>query len=403
MTRGAHFLFVLALFASSTALGHVRSESFSYWQVDGESITMQIKMSARDVMSLNQLSGLSNPNIDNIWREYGASTISVFSSEGQCELSDSTSMEHDGTGILSAILSFECPNDEGLQFALRGIFESLPGHIHFGKTQYINGMSADFILTSRNSDYAFARDDASRHAFGNLLNYAIIGVEHIWTGWDHLAFLLGVFLIARTNRKRLLMLVTGFTVGHSISLALAVTGMIVADRTAIEAIIGFSVLLLGLDCCVSKRQEVRHLVLPLLAVFLLLIAMSIFYQTSLRLSLIIGLAIFTFSYLTVTHERNRSGVMPLIVVVFFGLIHGVAFADVLREFIVANHSVVSRLIAFNIGVEIGQVLMLIAFAVVVRSLARFDNYSPRLSGLGHATMPAALIAVGAFWFLSRSI
>jgi hypothetical protein len=81
--------------------------------------------------------------------------------------------------------------------------------------------------------------------FGEIFSsHFWLGIEHIVTGFDHLAFVFCLLLIGGTRRQSLL-LITGFTIGHSLTLALAVLGVVRADPQMVEALIGFSIALGG--------------------------------------------------------------------------------------------------------------------------------------------------------------
>ena len=95
--------------------------------------------------------------------------------------------------------------------------------------------------------------------------FVALGVEHIGTGWDHLAFVVGLVLLATTIGE-VVSLATGFTVAHSVTLALAVTGVLRPETHAVDAVIGLSIALIAAEnaghyraCLLSSRPMCQQL------------------------------------------------------------------------------------------------------------------------------------------------
>ncbi len=149
---------------------------------------------------------------------------------------------------------------------------------------------------------------STRSVFGR---YLALGVEHIATGWDHLAFVLGLCLVARAPR-RILASVTAFTLGHSATLALAALGVVHAPTRAVEAAIAWSLVVVAREAVVREREG-----------------------------------------------APRAGA-PWAVAALFGLLHGFGFAGALAEVGLPRGAIVAALLAFNVGVELGQVGFVLA-------------------------------------------
>jgi len=153
--------------------------------------------------------------------------------------------------------------------------------------------------------------------------YVRLGVEHIWTGLDHLAFVTGLFLLA-SDRRLLVWTVTAFTVAHSGSLALSIFDVARVAPEPVEAVIALSVLLLAGELASGGRS-------------------------------------------TLTRR------MPWLMAASFGLVHGLGFAGALREIGLPPGRAAVALAGFNLGVEVGQlafVAVLVALAIGCRPLAR---------------------------------
>ncbi|MES2172821.1 MAG: HupE/UreJ family protein [Pseudomonadota bacterium] len=173
------------------------------------------------------------------------------------------------------------------------------------------------------------------------------GVWHIWLGWDHLAFVLCLALLARG--RELLWLVSAFTAGHSISLAIAFFELVRVPVPPVEAAIALSIAFMA------------------------------------REALLVGKGQQAFAF------RRQA-----IVVSLFGLLHGLGFATALGELGAQAGEKLPALVFFNIGVEVGQLLFVGAILAALAGL--------RAVSLATPVRVAALYAVGAigcFWMVER--
>ena len=183
-----------------------------------------------------------------------------------------------------------------------------------------------------------------------LARYLATGIEHIFLGYDHIAFLVAVVLWAR-GLVPVIKIVTAFTIAHSITLTLATLDVVVIPGTIVEPAIAASIVYVAMENFFTRNIDSRWRV--------------------------------TFA---------------------FGLIHGFGFAGALREIGLPANAVATALAAFNIGVEIGQVAIV---AIVVPALIALDwlmamdrTKPARAATLVYAL--SALIAVlGSYWFLTR--
>lgn len=173
------------------------------------------------------------------------------------------------------------------------------------------------------------------------------GMLHIWFGWDHLAFVLCLCMLCRG--WRLLGLVTAFTLGHSVSLGLAFFDVLRLPIAPVEALIALSIVLVAREALLSRSAATPESI-------------------------------------------TRTAVM----VVIFGLIHGLGFASALGELGIARAERWAALVFFNLGVEIGQVLFVLALLGLLAALR-----PPRLQlALRSAALYAAGIT-GVFWLVER--
>ena len=195
-------------------------------------------------------------------------------------------------------------------------------------------------------------------SFGAIArDYLKLGVEHILEGYDHLLFLVCLMLIAGTGR-RILITITGFTIAHSITLALSALGIVRVPIPAVEAAIALSIVFLAVEIVRGDRNSL------------------------------------TYRY-------------PIAVSSSFGLLHGFGFAAVLGETGLPQTEIPAALLFFNVGVELGQILfvlgVIIAYQLVRRAAQGLTGRDLSIESLRPLQTPAAY-AVGilaSFWMVQR--
>ncbi len=187
--------------------------------------------------------------------------------------------------------------------------------------------------------------------------YFVLGVEHILLGIDHLLFVL-VLMILVKGGKRLIGTITAFTVAHSLTLAAATLGWVAGPGAPVEAVIALSI--------VFVAAEIVH------------------------------------------GRRGQEGITaraPWIVALVFGLLHGFGFAGALHEVGLPQQAIPLALLLFNIGVEVGQILFVVAAIVLVRVAMVFVRrlMSRPRADLYALELPAAYAigAVASLWLIER--
>ncbi|MDG2475220.1 MAG: HupE/UreJ family protein [Paracoccaceae bacterium] len=181
-----------------------------------------------------------------------------------------------------------------------------------------------------------------------FVNYVISGVYHIVPlGYDHILFIIGLYLFSHQLSK-LVLQVSVFTGSHSISLVLASLGLINIPSSIVEPIIAASIIYIGLENYFVTEK------------------------TSYRIFLIFG----------------------------FGILHGLGFASVLDSLNLTKDGIIFPLLGFNIGLEIGQILILILCFVTFGYWFKAKTwYQARIV----RPLSGVLVLVGSFWFISRII
>ena len=183
-------------------------------------------------------------------------------------------------------------------------------------------------------------------------DYLVLGVEHILGGVDHLLFVLGLFLLARSGRQ-LVLTITAFTVGHSVTLALAALGFLRYPVDLVEFGIALSILVVAVE--LGRGTDGGE---PLLRRF------------------------------------------PWGAAVLFGLLHGMGFAGALRDAGLPAGDIPLALLSFNVGIELGQ----LGFVVVAMLCAAGFRRLPRAGAAWLSWVPVYVIGVlSAYWCIERGI
>jgi len=204
-----------------------------------------------------------------------------------------------------------------------------------------------------------SRQDASYYSGSTQGRWAVVktfvvsGIEHILIGPDHILFLIGLLLLGGTL-SRLALIVTSFTVGHSITLSLAALDIVSPPARFIEPLIALTIVVVGADNILVLRGT--------------------------------------------KGEAEKASDIRAWLAVAFGLIHGFGFAYVLKEFGLPQAALGWSLFAFNLGVEIGQLLIV---GVVTGALLMVRSKSQALARQVAVVGSIAVIAAGAYWFVER--
>lgn len=176
-----------------------------------------------------------------------------------------------------------------------------------------------------------------------LAGFVRLGVEHILTGYDHLLFLFAL-LVGATNFWQVLGIASMFTLAHSITLSLAVLGLVSAPGAVVEPLIALSIIWVAVENMLGQRRLWRR---------------------------------FTVTFV-------------------FGLVHGLGFADALSPLALAGWSLVRALAGFNLGVEFGQA---IAIGLVLPVLLAIGRLARGVAVHRYASIAVAM--AGAYWLVER--
>lgn len=244
-------------------------------------------------------------------------------------------------------LEFEIPGAAPARVHYSGpLFTWEPGHeTYFNLYRDSRLVHQDLLDTGRpHSTY----DTGLLQSRGQVIRrFVAEGVHHIFIGPDHILFIIGLLLLGGTLR-RLLKIVTAFTIAHSITLALAATGRVTPPAQFVEPLIALSIVYVGVENLLRGRRE---------------------------------------------HDRR------VWIAATFGLVHGFGFASVLRELGLPREALAWSLFAFNAGVEVGQMCIVLTVAPL---LGLLHARRPALAVRTVMAASAVVIAAGTYWFVQRA-
>lgn len=389
---------LLGLFVfTMDAAAHTRSESYSHWYADNTTMTGIVTIPLREVMLLYQQSDAALPP-GQMLQGHLIDNVGVRSDGGDCGVPSGNVLQA-ASGIVRIELRFDCGPHLPLGVRFRAMFGVAPGHVHFARLHRDGALLGEALMTDSSSEFAFSSTSPPSHSFVSFLR---IGVEHIAGGLDHIAFLLGLLLVAG-SLGRSIVAVTGFTLGHSVSLAAAVLGYVSAEGQLVEAFIGFTVALVAVEHFTLRRDDATAFALfaLVLACGSGIAAVTLGFLSPRALLAYSGFGVFAACYLLATSgvslSNKRSSMLLFVATCCFGVVHGFGFAGFLMETGLGGASLFAPLLGFNVGVEAGQ-LVIVAAVLVVAKLIK-DRTPPVLPQL----VAAGLCGTGIFWFMTRTM
>ena len=205
---------------------------------------------------------------------------------------------------------------------------------NWSQWQWLRGGDPSEVI---NIDHPESQSDTQR-----FFQFIDIGFDHVVPlGWDHILFIIGMALSSLLWR-RLLILVSAFTLAHTLTLGLAMIGVLEVSARLVEPLIAFSIAYVAIENLLTKQSIKRK----------------------------------------------------TIIVFLFGLVHGLGFASMLQEFELSSESFLSTLIGFNVGVELAQIMIVAVVVLLLLSLRALGwNYRQLV------VIPiSVLIALIGFWW-----
>jgi hydrogenase/urease accessory protein HupE len=349
--------FLLVLLAAVPAYAHDAGVSSSEISVNGRVVAVEINALARDYEKAAgvRISEAGSGSVNAVALAvmtpallgYVRGHVGVFSDGVPCEPDDGKALAADTHVTIKLV--WTCPNDGELRYRL-SLFRDIDPLAQHLASVTIEGGKRDFALDRNTPELALS--GAAHSNFQVATHFLAAGVEHIFLGYDHIAFLIAIILWA--NRLwPVVKAVTAFTIAHSITLSLAALDLVRIRSTIIEPAIAASIVYVAVENFTTREVS----------------------------------------------KRWRETFL-------FGLLHGFGFASALEELGLPRAKLVTALAAFNCGVEIGQVLIVAAAFALLSAIDRWQisgaSKPVRSPVLVHA-VSFAIVVLGSYWFVSRTI
>jgi hydrogenase/urease accessory protein HupE len=348
------FIAVWLLFAQNVYAHTNNSSGFSTIKMEGETVRYELQL---DLLELNRVVDLRiNPIHPPKNRDLGR-VLERSKGKLQTYVNEKIKLYADGIPLKGQVKSVGATTVQGRTYAVviidyemespsanltvnYGVFfdDNDPSHVNYVKIS-MDGKQREFVFSSSTREYHTGEATFLQKA----KQFLLLGLEHIFTGYDHILFVISLLFGAMTIR-RLLSLITAFTVAHSVTLALATLEIIHLPAKLVESAIALSIVYVALQ--------------------------NIFTPDS----------------------RHRSWIA-----FGFGLIHGFGFAGILSEIRLDQGDMVTSLLFFNAGIELGQIVIVsLTFPMLMFIQKRF---SPKW------LVPVAstgILAIALVWFFQRA-
>lgn len=323
---------------SSPAIAHALRVSTGEFQVEGTTVTGALQFARAE--------------LDAIRTEDLAPSIQVQADGRPCHLAEASThlAQEDGLEVDARWL---CPQAPGRLRISLGFLDLLPaGHVHVALLRVPGGT----VQRTARAGAPLLEVEAHPSAWAGAGRFLRLGVEHIFGGLDHIAFLIGVLLLGGTLAQ-LLGIVTAFTLAHSVTLAVATVGWFVPPSRLIEPLIAASIVAVALENLWALRVPLER-------------------------------------------RRVAASVARRWRITFaFGLVHGFGLAGALRALELPRALLAPSLLSFNLGVELGQLVIVALAWPLLRWFRSVPGVWPR--GLRWAS--ALLAGVGGMWIIQRVI
>lgn len=386
------------LLTIASADAHTRSQSQSRWSLQGQTVAVHVEADAVDVTRLYALGG--DAPLDEMFASEVAQAFRVSAAGAACAPDGEPQASISAGGRAFADWSFTCPEQAlaqgSLQIESRLFLRVAASHLHFVTLRDSEGRTAEAVLTEPHPRAVLTPTSAPevQPFWETVAHFIPIGAEHVWTGLDHVAFIMALVLVTTGRLRQLVFAVTGFTLGHTATLGLAAIGAIRPDSLAVEALIGFTIAFVALEIGQGGPERMRK-ASPVIALALMVAGVASLAGLMAMSPLVwFGLAAFVYAY-----PRGFPRGVALIALIF-GLIHGCGFAGALAELELPRPRLLAALLGFNVGVELGQLTVVAAMLAVGFAFRRAPG------ALAQHAIPAAgaaLMALGTFWFISRLV
>jgi hypothetical protein len=385
------FSFLLILFFSGNILSHQKSQSYTSWkgEVTGTEFVVSVSTKINKAVLFNQLQN-NGYHIDQL-EIYFKNKIS----SEDC-FSQNLLIQDRGGNFVKYLNKFICSVDKP-KFNFNLFFDLNLSHLDFSSQEKEGQLFPDFIISSDNRQISIFDENQSAELNLSFLNFLSFGFKHILSGLDHIAFLLLIIFLC-ANLKTLFFAISGFTLGHSASLFSSVQGLIMSSTNLVEIMIGFSILVCSIEVLGKKTAQLGMFSNLLLVIWAILtFAIYIFIPKQSLFFLSLGLMMFCYLRLS---NNYQSSLNLIFITIVFGFIHGLGFAGAINEIYLPKEDMLKIILAFNLGIEIGQILIFSIFALFAY-LLKFYNLG-KLTSLATLAITVSIFGYSLNLIIERS-
>lgn len=377
---------VVGLPASASA--HARSVSYSHIYATDAGATVQLKLRALDHNALGvytRRAGLDDTS-------YLPGALTLHTRAGVCAVdAGSVTQLAAAQGWMRYEWRVRCAGPP-VRVHSNLLVDIVAAHIHIGRFEPRGRAPVDYVFTEDERSAAVGAATGAGSWPRVMLRYGRLGVSHLLGGWDHLVFLFLLVLMAGSLRE-LIGVATGFTLGHSATLVMAVTGFASPNAALVEALIGLSIVLVAVEN-VWLGEGRRSFALPGVAVALTLACAVLAPAVAPAL---VGVAVFAAGYFGLLARADEPVRLRLIVAGLFGMIHGFGFAGAIAQVSSSTDHLAAALAGFNLGIEVAQLAVLALVWPLVAALRRRQQAHLWCVQAGSAVAAG----LGLVWFLTR--
>ena len=364
---------IILFFLLSPLNAHYFSESFSKWNVVDNKVEANFSLLTLESTRIFQVENYQkimfeeNLSETDVFKIYLSQHLKVTSEGKSCSLVDEIKELNSQEGSLNLSLNFECPSNKEMKIINNALFNLVQSHIHIARIYIDNNLYTEKALFFNDQSIDLNEEKENNSFSNSFYKFFSLGLDHILSGYDHLLFILGLLLLV-TNLKRLLLVITGFTIGHSLTLSLSVINVIQVKSSLVEALIGYTIMFVGLEYLYKENNDHRVSMIFITTLGLLLLIFGNLINPNFPYFLILGILLFSLGYFYLLKNLNSENNLLSIITIIFGLIHGFGFGGFLLGSKISSENIFSGLLGFNLGVEVGQIIFVLLILLIYKLL-----------------------------------
>ena len=397
---------IILFFLLSPLNAHYFSESFSKWNVVDNKVEANFSLLTLESTRIFQVENYQeimfeeNLSETDVFKIYLSQHLKVTSEGKSCSLVDEIKELNSQEGSLNLSLNFECPSNKEIKIINNALFNLVQSHIHIARIYIDNNLYTEKALFFNDQSIDLNEEKENNSFSNSFYKFFSLGLDHILSGYDHLLFILGLLLLV-TNLKRLLLVITGFTIGHSLTLSLSVINIIQVKSSLVEALIGYTIMFVGLEYLYKENNDHRVSMIFITTLSLLLLIFGNLINPNFPYFLIFGILLFSLGYFYLLKNLNSENNLLSIITIIFGLIHGFGFGGFLLGSKISSENIFSGLLGFNLGVEVGQIIFVLLILLIYKLLMtlKITKIIEVMKNLSFF----AVVFFGFFFFIQRLI